>query len=376
MKKPAIFVAATNQNEGKTTLCLGLFFGLKKRFNRVGFIKPVGQEHVKVDGDLFVDKDVLLFKKYFDLDGCYEKMSPIIFTKGYTKALLDQKKSSENLDLKIKEAFHTLEEENDCLLVEGTGHMGVGSIANVNNAHVAALLGVDVILITSAGIGSAFDLICLNKALCDSYGVKIRGVILNKAKPDKRDMIIEYMSKALKKLDIPILGCIPYDRILSNPSMKDFESLFNTKLLSGEEHRLRHFEKTRLVATSVDTYERLIVPKQLIITPSTREDIIIATLKAYWNVKIENPNHDLETGFIFTGSTPPSSHIIKQIQKANIPLLYSSQSSFAAMKMITNFTAKIRLEDKDKIHEAISIMERHIDFDLLCEIMNRSHLQQ
>lgn len=374
MKKPAIFLAATNQNEGKTTSCLGIFSGLQKRFNSVGFIKPVGQEHVKSEGNVLIDKDVFLFKNYFQLPGSYEAMSPIIFTKGYTKTLIDHPKPGKELDLKIQTAFETLEKDNECLLVEGTGHMGVGSIAGVNNARVAALLGLDVILVTSAGIGSAFDLICLNKALCDSYGVKVKGVILNKAKPEKRDMIIEYMTKALKTLNIPILGCIPYDKLLSRPSMKDFESLFKAKLQSGEEHRLRHFEKSRLVATSADTYERLITPKQLIITPSTREDIVIATLKAHWNTKIKDPTDDLCTGFIFTGSTPPSDYIIKQIQKANIPALYSSQSTFTAMKMITSFTAKIRLEDKDKIHEAITLMESHIDFDMLCEIMHPQRL--
>ena len=55
----AIFIAATGQNVGKTTLCLGLLAALRKRFDRVGFIKPVGQQHVQVQNDLKVDKDVM-----------------------------------------------------------------------------------------------------------------------------------------------------------------------------------------------------------------------------------------------------------------------------------------------------------------------------
>lgn len=60
-KKRAIFVAATAQHVGKTTTCLGIVSGLQKRFQRVGFIKPVGQQHVPVDSSLSVDKDVVLF---------------------------------------------------------------------------------------------------------------------------------------------------------------------------------------------------------------------------------------------------------------------------------------------------------------------------
>ena len=39
-----IFVAATRQHVGKTTVSLALMSGLQKRFNKVGFLKPVGQQ--------------------------------------------------------------------------------------------------------------------------------------------------------------------------------------------------------------------------------------------------------------------------------------------------------------------------------------------
>lgn len=43
-----IFVAATKQHVGKTSTSLALLSGLQKRFDKVGFIKPVGQQHVTV----------------------------------------------------------------------------------------------------------------------------------------------------------------------------------------------------------------------------------------------------------------------------------------------------------------------------------------
>jgi BioD-like phosphotransacetylase family protein len=41
-------VAATKQHVGKTSTSLALLSGLQKRFDKVGFIKPVGQQHVPV----------------------------------------------------------------------------------------------------------------------------------------------------------------------------------------------------------------------------------------------------------------------------------------------------------------------------------------
>lgn len=42
MRAKNVFVAATGQNVGKTTNCLGLFDRLRSRDFHVGFIKPVG----------------------------------------------------------------------------------------------------------------------------------------------------------------------------------------------------------------------------------------------------------------------------------------------------------------------------------------------
>ena len=46
----SVFVAATRQNVGKTSLSLGLVSALKGRGVNVGFMKPVGQQHVSVQG--------------------------------------------------------------------------------------------------------------------------------------------------------------------------------------------------------------------------------------------------------------------------------------------------------------------------------------
>jgi len=47
---PRVFVAATQQNDGKTTTSLGLFSALRRKFGRIGFIKPVGQRFVDIEG--------------------------------------------------------------------------------------------------------------------------------------------------------------------------------------------------------------------------------------------------------------------------------------------------------------------------------------
>lgn len=336
-----------------------------KKYKKAGFIKPIGQEHVEIEPGVHVDKDVVLFKDHFGLKQNEATMSPVLFPRGFTRDYLDGKISEEEMQQKIEASFNAIFKESDALVVEGTGHVGVGSIVNFSNARVASLLKLPMILVASGGLGSSFDALAVNKALCDEAGVPIAGIILNRVHDDKRDMVLSYMEKALSRWNIPILGCIPFDPFLSNPTMQDFETLFNATLLTGEDHHMRHFRHMRLVATSLKNYRELILPNQLIITPSNREDIILATLTKHWDVKIANPQEDLAVGMILTGESPPRQTILEALKKANIPMLYAPVSSYKAMEMITSYTVKIRKEDKEKIQEAVSVVESHIDFDLI-----------
>jgi len=370
MIQKAFFVAATGQNVGKTTACLGLLSGLKKRHRKVGFIKPVGQEHVETETGIHVDKDVIIFKSYFKLNDPYEEMSPVLFPRGFTRDYLDGKIKRSALTSKIVSSFSSISKKSDLTIVEGTGHTGVGSIVDLNNAQVASLLNCPVILVASGGLGSSFDELSLNRTQCEKHGVKVAGVILNRVLEDKRSMIQEYMTKALKRWNIPLLGCIPFDSLLSQPTMKDFQQLFQVELLAGPEYCLRHFEHIRLVASSPETYRTFTTPSQLIITPADREDIILATLTRYWDLKIAHPEDNVEIGVLLTGKNPPKQALIDQIRKAHIPMLYAPVSSFAALKMINSYTAKIRLEDTAKVQEAIKIVEDYIDFDSLLEMLN------
>lgn len=355
----SVFIAATGQHVGKTTICLGVLASLLKKHSTIGFIKPVGQQHVKISQDLNVDKDVVLFKEYFNLDTPYEMMSPVIIPPGFTRLHLDQKITTAPLLEKIKSSYHEIASSHPYTIVEGTGHIGVGSIVDLSNARVASELGLEMVIIASGGLGSAFDELAINLALAKQYGVRVRGIILNKVLDDKREMIMEYFPKALKRWGIPLIGCIPYDEFLSSPTMRDYEGLFKTQLLSGEAHHYRHFQHIRLVAGAVTSHINEMVSNELIITPASRLDIIQETIKKH----LEFPS--FEGGMILTGDHAPSKELIEQLNEADIPVIYTPMISYDVMKMITSYIAKIRLQDTPKVEEAIHLVEEHIDVELL-----------
>jgi hypothetical protein len=55
-----------------------------------------------------------------------------------------------------------------------------------------------------------FDELELNRVLCQHYGVRIAGVVINKVIPDKLEQTRHYMGKAMRQAwGVPLLGCIP-----------------------------------------------------------------------------------------------------------------------------------------------------------------------
>jgi AAA domain len=144
--KSPIYVAATRQHVGKTTTSLAIMSGLQKRFEKVGFIKPVGQMCLTVQDEfgnnIDVDKDVVVVRDHFDLDHClFRNMSPVRIPPGYTRDYIDGIITQQSQKDEILKAFHAIDDASDVVLCEGTGHCAVGSIVGASNARVASWVG-------------------------------------------------------------------------------------------------------------------------------------------------------------------------------------------------------------------------------------------
>ncbi|MEM6684434.1 MAG: AAA family ATPase [Bacteroidota bacterium] len=203
-----LFVAATGQHKGKTTCTLGIAAVLKEKGFKVGYCKPVGQNHILI-GDQTVDKDVVLFEDILDFKTQPEIHSPVIIASGVTSEYIKHPEKFPFANNIEKAAAH-LENEYEVVVYEGTGHAGVGSIVGLSNAQVAKMLDADVIVIAEGGIGSTFDRLNMNLSLFREQGVPVKGVIINKVHPDKIERVTTNLSKALEKINIPVLGALPF----------------------------------------------------------------------------------------------------------------------------------------------------------------------
>ncbi|HAZ11102.1 MAG: hypothetical protein A2047_04425 [Omnitrophica bacterium GWA2_41_15] len=368
MNQKRIFIAATQQNDGKTTVSLGLIQAFRDRFKSVGFIKPVGQRYVFEHG-YKVDEDSVLIEKVCGMKGSVKDMSPIAIEKGFTEKYIKRgghRKLVKNIIL----SFKRISRRKDIVVIEGTGHAGVGSIFDLSNARVANLLDAKVILVTSGGIGKPIDEIELNMALFEKECVEVIGVIVNKVACSKYEKIKRILTLGLKKKDINILGVIPYTPSLSVPTIQHIIEETDIKLISKKIGIQNKVKKVLIGAMSPHDALDYIEDGSLLITPGDREDLIMTALSMHLLGKQHKQNSI--SGIILTGGIMPHPKIMSLIESASIPVLFSREHTYITASKIHDLAIKIRPEDKEKALIVKRLIKRYVDVNKILEKIKQS----
>ncbi len=356
---PRVFVAATRQNDGKTTTALGLFAAFKKRRGRIGYIKPVGQRFVEVEGKQ-IDEDAMLIEDSFKVQVPLEDMSPIAVEPDFTRKYIEHA-NNDHLVKRLQRSFDRAAWEKDFVIIEGTGHAGVGSVFDLSNARVASLLASKVIIVTGGGIGKPIDEVALNKALFDREGVEIVGVILNKVLPDKHEYIANFARRGLARLGIDLLGTIPDVRMLAAPELTQINETIDGEFIHAPGDVRRPVGHIVIGAMSSGHVVEEFRPGTLIITPGDREDIILAALSSHAGEK------SMIAGVVLSGNLRPHASVLGLIQGSDVPVITSPLDSFTVASKIHSMTVKTLPGDIEKIGKIQSLIEQYVEVDRLLE---------
>ena len=354
MKK--VFIAATKQNDGKTTVSLGLIRNFQHVFKKVGFIKPIGQRYLEEEG-LKIDEDSILIEEVCGIKCGLKDMSPIAVEKGFTEKYI-ARPDRKAISRKIKESFNRVSKRKDLVIVEGTGHAGVGSVFDHSNATVAKLLGSKVILISSGGIGRPIDEVILNKALFDREGVKLLGVVINKVLPSKFEKINRLVRSGLGRKGINVLGVLPYDPKLSEATFEQIIEETGFEVLCGKDYLERPVSKVIVGAMNPRDAFKYIAEDSLVITPGGRDDIIMAILGCFCS---DNNQRLKVSGIIITGGIMPEQPVMDLLRKAQIAVLLAREDTYSVATLVHDLTVKLRPRDKDKIDAVVKLVKDNVD---------------
>jgi BioD-like phosphotransacetylase family protein len=352
-----VFVAATRQNDGKTTISLGLIFALKKYFKKIGFIKPIGQRYL-VEQGYKVDEDSVLIDQICDIKCNLKDMSPVAVERGFTESYI-RKPNNKALVDKIHESFDKIARDVDLVIIEGTGHAGVGSVFDLCNAHVAKLLDAKVVLVASGGLGRPIDELVLNKALFDQVGVEVAGVIVNKVLPQKFRKIEPLVRKGLERKGMKVRGVLPYIKDMSMPNVRQIKEEINGEVVYGPA-KLLNRRVDNIIIAAMEPHDAIHYFKDnvLVITPGDRDDIMLTAIGSHLRSKTRKFE---VVGMVLTGGITPHDSIVTLVKKAKIPVLLSKEDTYRVASRVHDRVVKIRPEDKEKIRSARRLITEHVD---------------
>jgi hypothetical protein len=366
-----LYLAATGQNRGKTTASLGLVDLFLGEGLRTGFMKPVGQRTVVDGSGVPADEDAVLMKAVYDLREPMTAMSPVHIPRGFTKAYIAGE-IVEDLGARISAAHASFRSATEILLIEGTGHAGVGAVIGLSNAVVAALLGAPAVIVSEGGVGRPIDEIVLNASHFAAHGVPVAGAIVNKVNVDAQPGIAGILEKGLARHGIPLLGVIPYRPILSNPTLSMILAGTGAELLNAGPDLDLVIGGISVAAMEPHHVLQHVTGRRIVIVAGDREDVIIALCRAH-RMEVPRPAvvrgeaEPSTVGFVLSGYRPRPD-LIAEIRRADLFACFLDEDTYMVASDVHDLLVKTHSADREKIAVIKSIVAASLDPGRMLEV--------
>ena len=218
-----LFVTATDTDIGKTFVCAGLAYALKKSGIDVGIMKPFACGVKQKIG--FSSNDLTILTNAAMVDDAEDIINPFFFpipASPYTAA--------KNLGVKIDvehvmECFRKLDQIHDIVLVEGIGGIMTPILKEYAIIDLIKDLMANTIIVTSSKIGTVNHTV-LTCNMCKNMNIPIKGLIINNF--DSTGYPIPELERDLSALtDLPVLCSLPH---MKKFNLSNYSDLIQEKM--------------------------------------------------------------------------------------------------------------------------------------------------
>jgi BioD-like phosphotransacetylase family protein len=320
-------------------------------------MKPVGQRTVIEDG-VPADEDAILMRGVFDLPEPLAQMSPVHIPRGFTQAYIDGT-LLDDLPARIRTAHAAFEATRDILLIEGTGHTGVGSVIDLSNAVVAGMLGAPAVIVSEGGVGRPIDEIVLNAALFERHGVPVAGAIVNKVDLAAKPGLARTLELGLARHGIPLLGVLPYRPLLSNPTLGMVLEAVHGETLNPTTDLDQVIGGVAIGAMKPEHMLERIGPRSLVIVPGDREDAIRAIVGAH----VDGRNGTGALGLVLSGGYRPNRTVLAAIRRTDLFVTLVPEDTYAVASEVHDLLVKTHASDVGKIAEIKALVWEYLFID-------------
>ncbi len=350
-----LYIAGAGKDAGKTTLCLGLLEEFRKTLpNGVSFTKPLGQKTTLVEGEQ-VGQDSWLVDRALGMGLSLDNSAPFSTSHGAAARYI---KLGEPSDLpgRIRRAYKALGKKGRMVVVEGTGHPGVGCVFDLSNARVAKILGTPVILVLDGGIGSTIDRFSLCSSMFYHHDVPVLGVVINRIIPAKMDSVKSLLGKWFAERNIPVFGYIPYEDSIARPSLGLIQRAIGAepivKMKADSNHVAGHLTAFGSAEETLRVVEKN--PRRSLLVDHSRPDILDALVVA-------RISGGTGPGAVIVCGGEPDSRRIEAFRATGIPLFATDQGLEKSAGRLSQKIFKVEPHEEEKIRRIVELISSHVD---------------
>ena len=209
MSDQALFITGTDTGVGKTVVTALLASCMARRGVSVGVMKPVATGGEKRDG-MLLSPDALFFKETLGLDDPIELINPICLQEPLAPSVAARIERREVDLAALDDAYTSLLEIHDTVLIEGIGGILVPLKRRFSVADLALRWNVPILIVARPGLGT-INHTALTISCARSKGLRIAGFVMNACRPLQGDRSEETNPACIEELcDVPYWGTIPY----------------------------------------------------------------------------------------------------------------------------------------------------------------------
>lgn len=351
MSMKSVFVGSSESYSGKSAICLGLGLRLMDNGYKVGYMKPIGNILVDVDG-VQVDEDTRRIKNVLGLKDPLHLMSPVSLTQQLIHDTLVNKQKK--LDSRIKDAFTRISKNKDVMILEGIGDITGGAMFGLSCPEIARLTKSKIMLVSKYDSEYVVDRILREVRIIGDASM-IAGVIFNDVPPHDMLKVNNLIKPFLENRGVSVLGVLPKDKILKSVTVKEVVEKLDGKILAGEKNKGNLIGSFCIGAMSPHNALKYFrrVTDALVITGGDRSDIQMAALEAGTKC------------LLLTGNLYPSDQVLVRAEELGVPVVIVTHDTLTTVQMIDNFVRRIHITEGRKLEKFREILEENVDFDEL-----------
>ncbi len=344
-------ITSLKESTGKTAVALALARLAREDGDSVGYMKPKGTRLESTVGKT-MDEDPLLARELLGLDAEMADLEPIVYSPTFIEGAIRGREDPTALRNRVEEAFETLADERDRMLIEGGGHLDLGGIVELTDPDLAELLDARALLIVPYGTPADVDAVL---AGARAFGDRLDGVLFNGVADGSFDTLETDVAPFLESRGIPVRGIIPREQKLAGVTVSELADELGADVLveegvdayverfnvgaMGADSALRHFRRTKDAA---------------VITGGDRAEIHAAALEAP-GIK----------ALILTGGHRPSGAILGRAVEKGTPILSVRTDTLTTVERAEDVVRSGRTRDERTVSEMESLLTDHANFEAI-----------